>query len=66
MIRIIAAIVGLVCLLTSPQASAKAPMNANGVAVIIGNKTYPGRTPDAEYAHNDAAAMKKFVINRLG
>jgi formylglycine-generating enzyme required for sulfatase activity len=34
--------------------------------VIIGNKAYPGRTPDAEYAHNDAAAMRDFVVDRLG
>jgi formylglycine-generating enzyme required for sulfatase activity len=66
MIRIVAASLALVCLLVGLQAYAEVSANRHGVAVIIGNKAYPGRTPDAEYAHNDAAAMKKFVINRLG
>jgi formylglycine-generating enzyme required for sulfatase activity/uncharacterized protein YgiM (DUF1202 family) len=66
MIRVIAAGLALVCLLVGLQAHAGAPANRHGVAVIIGNKAYPGRTPDAEYAHNDAAAMKKFVTDRLG
>jgi formylglycine-generating enzyme required for sulfatase activity/uncharacterized protein YgiM (DUF1202 family) len=66
MIRVIAASLALVCLLMGFQAGAEVPRNAHGVAVIIGNKAYPGRTPDAEYAHNDAAAMKNFVTDRLG
>jgi formylglycine-generating enzyme required for sulfatase activity len=66
MIRISAAILALMCMLVGLQASAKTSTNTHGIAVIIGNKTYPGRIPDAEYAHNDAAAMKKFVIDRLG
>ena len=53
-------------LLVGLPARAEVPRNDYGVAVIIGNKTYPGRTPDAEYAHNDAVAMKKFVVDRLG
>jgi hypothetical protein len=47
-------------------ALAEAPMNKHGIAVIISNKTYAGRTPAVEFALNDAAAMKKFVIGRLG
>ncbi len=43
-----------------------APQNRDGVAVIIGNKTYKGRTPAVDFAHNDADAMKRFVIDRLG
>ncbi len=39
--------------------------NRYGIAVIIGNKTYKGRTPPVELAHNDADAMKRFVIERL-
>jgi formylglycine-generating enzyme required for sulfatase activity len=66
MIRIVAASLALVCMLVGFQVRAEAPTNRHGVAVIIGNKAYPGRTPDAEYAHNDAAAMKKFVVDRLG
>ncbi len=38
----------------------------DSVAVIIGNKTYQGETPAVEYAHNDADAMKEFILNRLG
>ena len=38
--------------------------NRYGVAVIIGNKTYKGRTPAVEFAHNDADAMKRFVVER--
>ena len=40
--------------------------NPNAVAVIIGNRTYQGRVPAVDYAHNDADAMKRFVIERLG
>ena len=40
--------------------------NPDGVAVIIGNKTYEGRTPAVDFAHNDAEAMKRFVIDVLG
>ncbi len=47
-------------------ASPSAAENRYGVAVIIGNKTYKGRTPAVDFAHNDADAMKRFVIERLG
>jgi hypothetical protein len=40
--------------------------NKHSVAVIIGNKNYDGRTPAVDYAHNDADAMRSFVINKLG
>ena len=66
MIRIVVASLALVCLLVGLQAYAEVSANRHGVAVIIGNKAYPGRTPDAEYAHNDAAAMRDFVVDRLG
>jgi formylglycine-generating enzyme required for sulfatase activity len=66
MIRIVAVSLALACLLAGFQARAEVQINTHGVAVIIGNKAYPGRTPNAEYAHNDAAAMKKFVIDGLG
>ena len=38
----------------------------NSIAVIIGNKSYKGRTPEVSFAHNDADAMKRFVLDRLG
>jgi uncharacterized caspase-like protein len=40
--------------------------NKDGVAVIIGNKTYQGRIPAVDYAHNDAEAIKRFVTDVLG
>lgn len=47
-------------------ASAPAAENRDAVAVIIGNKNYPGDIPNVSYALNDAAAMKRFVIDVLG
>jgi hypothetical protein len=40
--------------------------NPDAVAVIIGNKNYAGRVPPVDFAHNDAAAMKRFVVDILG
>ena len=40
--------------------------NKHAVAVIIGNKTYGGDTPSVDFAHNDATAMKRFVLEVLG
>ncbi|MCB1512651.1 MAG: caspase family protein [Hyphomicrobiaceae bacterium] len=41
--------------------------NRDSIAVIIGNKTYKGvNSFDVEFAHNDAAAIRAFVIQRLG
>ena len=37
-----------------------------GVAVIIGNKNYSGDIPDVAFAHNDAKAMKRYVMDFLG
>ena len=47
-----------------PQALRKKHRDA--IAVIIGNKNYGGDIPEVSYAHNDAAAMKRFVLERLG
>ena len=39
----------------------------NRVAVIIGNRTYEHqRLPEARYAHRDAAAFKRYVLDVLG
>ena len=43
-----------------------ATQNKDAVAVIIGNKDYAGSVPDVDFAHNDAEAMKRFVIDVLG
>jgi len=40
--------------------------NLNAVAVIIGNKNYGNRIPQVDFAHNDAEAMKRFLIEILG
>lgn len=36
------------------------------VAIIIGNKNYSSDVAPVEFAHNDADAMKKFVVDVLG
>jgi Caspase domain len=40
--------------------------NLNAVAVIIGNKNYRNRISQVDFAHNDAEAMKRFLIEILG
>ncbi len=41
--------------------------NPNGVAVVIGNRSYDHeRVPEVSYAHRDAAAFKQYVIDVLG
>ncbi len=45
---------------------ALAEENRDGIAVIIGNKTYRKGVPAVEFAHNDAAAIKRHVVERLG
>jgi hypothetical protein len=40
--------------------------NQDAVAVIIGNKTYQNGVPEVSYAHNDASAIKAYLINTLG
>ena len=36
------------------------------MAVIIGNKAYEGLIPPVDFAHNDAEAIKRYVIDVLG
>jgi hypothetical protein len=38
----------------------------HAVAVIIGNKKYRKKVPQVDFAHNDADAMKNYVLNELG
>ena len=41
--------------------------NPHGVAVIIGNKEYENeRVPEVAWAHRDAAAFKRYVLDVLG
>lgn len=50
----------------TPQRSADVPENRHAVAVIIGNRRYGGDIPDVTYAHNDADAVRRHVIDVLG
>ena len=50
-----------------PLSSARAEFaNPDGVAVIIGNRTYAGDIPDVDFAHRDAEAFKRYVVDVLG
>jgi hypothetical protein len=53
-------------LLATFSAVIAAPANDDAIAVIIGNKTYDGSIPEVSFAHNDADAFRKFVIDGLG
>jgi carboxyl-terminal processing protease len=48
------------------KALAKQPENRHAVAVIIGNKVYADKVPTVSFAHNDADAMRDFLVNQLG
>jgi len=52
--------------LYSGLANAADVTNPRAVAVIIGNKDYVDRIPDVDFAHNDADAFKKFVVEVQG
>jgi len=46
---------------------ATAMKNPDGIAVVIGNRTYKHQDmPPVEYAHNDAESVKKYLIKTLG
>jgi hypothetical protein len=47
-------------------AAKKSRANPDAVAVVIGNKNYGDRVPSVDFAYNDAEAMKRFLVNRLG
>ena len=53
-----------VAVTTVPASAAKT--NKHSVAVIIGNKNYVGKTPQVDFAHNDADAIKRYVVDVLG
>ena len=52
--------------LASLMCSAIAHANPDGVAVIIGNRHYQGAVPEVSYAHRDAEAFKRYVLDALG
>ena len=56
-----------VAVLAPPAPAGAAPSNPHGLAVIIGNKSYAhGDVPPVDYAHRDAAAFKRYVVDVLG
>ena len=57
----------LLATLVPPAAAWAAPANPHGLAVIIGNRSYThGDVPPVDYAHRDAAAFKRYVVDVLG
>ncbi len=50
----------------APDALGAQASNRDAIAVIIGNKSYTGDIPAVAYAHRDAEAMKRFVVDVLG
>ena len=64
--RYLGSVVALATLFLSSPTLYAAPVNDDAIAVIVGNKTYDGKIPEVSFAHNDADAMRKFVIEVLG
>jgi len=56
----------LILSLLLSMASPLAAENPNGVAVIIGNKTYLDQIPSVDYAHRDAEAIRRYITDILG
>ncbi|MBM3568884.1 MAG: hypothetical protein FJX46_09030 [Alphaproteobacteria bacterium] len=51
----------------APVSLAQMPINSDAIAIVIGNRTYKHpRVPAVDYAHNDAEAMRRFVVEVLG
>jgi formylglycine-generating enzyme required for sulfatase activity len=54
-------------MLVSGTFSVRAATNEDAVAVVIGNSNYTaGRIPKVDYAHRDAAAFRRYLIDVLG
>ncbi|MCY4452544.1 MAG: SUMF1/EgtB/PvdO family nonheme iron enzyme [Immundisolibacterales bacterium] len=53
---------------SAPLATARAEFaNPDGVAVIVGNRNYVNdRVPSVDFAHRDAEAFKRYVLDVLG
>lgn len=60
-------IVGMMMVFLSGLSVPAGATNDDAVAVVIGNKNYAGdRIPNVEFAHNDAEAFKRFLIDVMG
>jgi formylglycine-generating enzyme required for sulfatase activity len=67
MIRTVIVLTILVGLIAAEKVFAATPINDDAVAVVIGNQNYRNkRIPTVTYAHNDAAAIKRYLIDVLG
>ena len=63
-VLVAAAVIAVALVLVTPSLAAE---NPDGVAVIIGNKSYSHTdVPEVSFAHNDADAIKRYVIEVLG
>jgi len=62
-LAVLALVIGIALALPTIAAAAT---NKDAVAVIIGNKNYAGSVPDVDFAHNDAAAMKRYIVAMMG
>ncbi len=40
--------------------------NPDAIAVVIGNKNYAGNIPEVSFAHNDANAVRRYLVDTLG
>ena len=63
-LKYLLAVCALLMSLGAPVAGAVE--NRDGVAVIIGNRTYASSVPAVKYAFNDAEAIKRLVTGSLG
>ena len=61
-LAVLAALVALVV----PAAVRAEYANPDGVAVIIGNRSYAGDLPAVDFAHRDAEAFRRYVLDVLG
>ena len=53
--------------MAGPLPAARAEFtNPDGVAVIIGNRSYAAGVPDVDFAHRDAEAFRRYVLDVLG
>ena len=61
------ALLAALAILVPPPPAWAAPSNPHGVALIIGNTDYEHRdVPDVTFAHRDADAFRRYVVDVLG
>jgi formylglycine-generating enzyme required for sulfatase activity/uncharacterized caspase-like protein len=66
-VRYLAAALITAMLLAGGVSTARAVVNEDAVAVVIGNSNYSGdRIPNVDYAHRDAAAFRRYLIDVQG